>query len=965
MLQSLRYATGGLDDVLLDAAELRALSGSQAQGEDWGGARLLTLGDSTLGDYYRHHQDIQTGTVIPLLLDDPKIQGLGLLGGFDLGNGASVLDNSGGDAFESWNYLGAPAGGLDYIDWGHDTSVIDYASYSYDSSAYSYSSYTYASYDYSAYNYGSYDYGWSNWWPVALDMDADGVELVTQKDSHAWYDVQGDGYRRNIGWVGSDDALLAIDENHDGKITEARELSFAMWTADAGDTDLQALQTAFDTNHDQKLDAQDARFADLRVWQDKNGDGVSDAGELKTLAEAGIKSIGLNVAQTDWSSGGNRVAGFSTYERTNGTRGWAADVGLGYDTQGWKASVESNLVRMTESGGLVYGIARGSALNLDLGAQSLDGAIGGAGSDTLAAGNKKAVLLEGGAGEDKLTGGAGDDWLAGDAGSDTLSGGDGDDTLVIDAQDAQVNLNGGTGFDMAVVTGIAAVSLDLGATGIEAVVGGAGNDNLRTSGAGRVILAGGGGNDSLTGSVAGDLLYGGTGDDALKGGRGNDVYVFNRGDGSDTITDAATVMTTVTNTTTSVEYFPTVVLEPWVLAIDYPFQALLDQTVNSLNAAGIAYGSAAYSYALSFSFKTGWRYATGSRTTNTTTTTPVEVEVDAGQDTLRFGADIGREDLALTTSGADWVFNITRNGVANSDRITLKNQANSKARIEFVEFSDGQKYAVEDLVFGTAGADVLAGTAVANVINGSTGSDTMRGGAGNDVYVTDSTSDIVLENASEGTDTVLSSISYSLGANVENLALTGSVALNGTGNALNNTLIGNSGTVWTLDTLRNMAISIVGTDNADTINGWDGKDAIDGGAGNDTLNGGAGDDRYFFKRGGGQDRIVDDDLKAGNTDVLSFDSGIAANQLWFSHTGNDLQVSIIGTADKMTVQNWYQGNQYRVEQIKAGDGKVLIGTQVENLVQAMAGFSPPAMGQVNLSTGYAAALAPVLAANWH
>ncbi|MFS2036053.1 calcium-binding protein [Polaromonas sp. CT11-55] len=895
-LQGLRNAAGDLDDMLLDAAELRALSGSQAEGEAWGGARLLTLGNGALGDYFRHHQDVQTGTVIPLLLDDPQTQGLGLLGGFDLGNGANVLDGISSDASASWNYLNNSAGGIDYIDWGYDTSVVDYASYTYDTSAYSYSSYTYDSYDYSAYNYGSYDYGWSSWWPVALDMDGDGIELVTQEDSHAWYDVKGDGYRRNIGWVGSDDALLAIDENHDGKITDARELSFALWTADTSDTDLQALKTAFDTNHDQKLDARDARFADLRVWQDKNGDGVSDAGELKTLVEAGIKSIGLSVAQTDWSSGGNRVAGFATYEKTDGTRGWAADVGLGYDTQGWRASVESNLVRMTESGGLVYGIARNNALALDLGAQGLDAAIGGTGSDTLSAGSKMAVLLEGGAGDDKLTGGAGDDWLAGDIGSDTLSGGDGDDTLVIDAQDAQANLNGGAGFDMAVVAGTAAVSLDLGAAGIEAAVGGAGNDNLRTSGTGRVILAGGAGSDSLSGSAAGDLLYGGTGDDALKGGRGNDIYVFNRGDGADTITDAATGVTMVTNTTTSVEYFPTVVLEPWVLTINYPNQALLDQTLSSLTAAGIPYGSAAYAYVLNLSFRNGWQYATGSRTTSTTTTTPVEVEVDAGQDTLRFGAGIGREDLALTKNGADWIFSIANNGVASGDQITLKNQTNSKARIESVEFSDGQKYAMEDLVFGTAGADILSGTAAANVINGGAGGDTMRGGAGDDFYVVDSASDSVLENANEGTDSVLSSISYTLSANVENLTVTGAAALNGTGNTLNNVLIGNGA--------------------ANVLDGGQGNDTLDGGGGADTLSGGAGDDRYRFSLGSGKDSIVE---TSGN-DRIVFGKGISAAQITASMTNGQVTLSAaLGDSVSFAAPAI---NSYAIEQFEFSDGSV-------------------------------------------
>ena len=65
------------------------------------------------------------------------------------------------------------------------------------------------------------------------------------------------------------------------------------------------------------------------------------------------------------------------------------------------------------------------------------------------------------------------------------------------------------------------------------------------------------------------------------------------------------------------------------------------------------------------------------------------------------------------------------------------------------------------------------------------------------------------------------------------------------------------------------------------------------------------------------------------------------------------------------MQNWYLGNQYHVEQIKAGDGKVLQDTEVDKLVQAMAGFTVPAMGQTTLTAAQQTALAPVLAASWH
>ncbi|MCP9781546.1 hypothetical protein KBY61_12595, partial [Cyanobium sp. To12R1] len=87
--------------------------------------------------------------------------------------------------------------------------------------------------------------------------------------------------------------------------------------------------------------------------------------------------------------------------------------------------------------------------------------------------------------------------------------------------------------------------------------------------------------------------------------------------------------------------------------------------------------------------------------------------------------------------------------------------------------------------------NVLTGNGAANILNGGVGADTMRGGLGNDTYIIDNLGDLVEEAASAGTDTVQSSITYTLGANVENLTLTGSGVINGTGNGLNNVLTGN------------------------------------------------------------------------------------------------------------------------------------------------------------------------------
>jgi Ca2+-binding RTX toxin-like protein len=143
-----------------------------------------------------------------------------------------------------------------------------------------------------------------------------------------------------------------------------------------------------------------------------------------------------------------------------------------------------------------------------------------------------------------------------------------------------------------------------------------------------------------------------------------------------------------------------------------------------------------------------------------------------------------------------------------------------------------------------------------------------------------------------------------------------------------------------------------------------GANRLDGGAGTDTLAGGLGNDTYILGRGHGADTVTENDTTAGNADIASFLSGVAADQIWFRHVGNNLEASIVGTSDKLVISNWYSGSAYHVEQFKTADGKTLLDSKVESLVQAMASFAPPAAGQSTLPSNYQTALAPVIAANW-
>ena len=168
-----------------------------------------------------------------------------------------------------------------------------------------------------------------------------------------------------------------------------------------------------------------------------------------------------------------------------------------------------------------------------------------------------------------------------------------------------------------------------------------------------------------------------------------------------------------------------------------------------------------------------------------------------------------------------------------------------------------------DILRGGAGNDTLSGLGGADTLDGGAGADSMLGGTGNDLYYVDNVNDVVTEASLAGTDSVNSSITYTLTANVENLTLTGTAAINATGNALNNVLTGNAG-----------ANTLNGGEGLDTLNGGAGADKLYGGLGNDGLTGGAGADIFVFNTSLGATNI--DRITGFNT---------VDDTIWLDHNG--------------------------------------------------------------------------------
>ncbi|USO04204.1 MAG: type I secretion C-terminal target domain-containing protein [Rhodospirillales bacterium] len=156
--------------------------------------------------------------------------------------------------------------------------------------------------------------------PLVLDLDGDGVELVGL-EAGILFDMDNDVDLEQVGWVARDDALLALDRNGDGVINDQSELF--------GNTDVYADGFAnlasYDSNNDGVIDARDAIWNDLIVWQDVNADGVSDSAEMYTLAQMGIASISLSAADVDYTLAGNWVSHESTFTYEDGTVGQIVD----------------------------------------------------------------------------------------------------------------------------------------------------------------------------------------------------------------------------------------------------------------------------------------------------------------------------------------------------------------------------------------------------------------------------------------------------------------------------------------------------------------------------------------------------------------------------------------------------------------------------------------------------------------
>jgi Ca2+-binding RTX toxin-like protein len=566
----------------------------------------------------------------------------------------------------------------------------------------------------------------------------------------------------------------------------------------------------------------------------------------------------------------------------------------------------------------------GSAASDTIIGSNLSNSLDGRGGDDVLTGGAGNDVLIGGSGMDLLDGGAGDDTLylgelgggAAVAAADTARGGPGNDTYFVDSGAAVVFETAGEGSDRVLTIwsyALAAsaeveflVAADAQGTDPLTLTGN-GFTNTATGNAGANSLLGMGGNDVLEGLAGHDTLDGGPGADAMRGGLGDDTYSVDNA--LDTVTELTAQGTDTVRS--AIGYTLGANVENLVMTGTAAINGTGNYMPNTINGNGAANrldgggsvdtmigGSGNDFYLVDNSTETVVELAGGG--------------MDTVQTAVAFRLPDEVEVLILTGTGA---VNGTGNGLANTlhgndgantldggagadamfgglgddtymidnlrDRATEASAAGGNDHVlSLVSFQIAAN--IERLTltgtghvngFGNELGNVLTGNSGNNILGGGAGADTMAGGLGNDIYEVDNGGDVTTELAGEGTDTVRSSVTRTLGANLEHLVLTGLVAANGTGNELSNNLTGNAA--------------------ANVLTGLAGNDRIEGGGGADRMVGGLGDDTYVIDgldtlvevAGEGSDTVIS---RQSYTLLADFENLTLSGSLNIAGTGNAL-----------------------------------------------------------------------------
>lgn len=541
--------------------------------------------------------------------------------------------------------------------------------------------------------------------------------------------------------------------------------------------------------------------------------------------------------------------------------------------------------------------------------------------------------LYGGAGKDTLYGGLGNDYLDGGMGADTLIGGVGDDTYVVNTVNDTIIENANEGFD----TVLAASNYILNAN----------IENLRLLDGANYSATGNSLDNTLFGNRFDNEFDGVTGADTMIGGLGNDTYTIDNvgdevieyaGEGIDTIRSKININQ---------------------LADNVENVKLLDFT-DAEN--GTVDGVAVKVYGQPKANELD--YAQGNAVANYQGTCALTAIANLVTQSGKKTSEADVINLAISKGWCNTNPTIDASERGSTSYVTQQKLLDNYG-IPNSFLSGYNEQAMANLI--QSGRSVLLAVNAGKLWNGAPTTNYDFGVVDHVVTVTG-----VVRNAT--TNALMGFyIADSGRGKVEDMARYVSTA-----DLKSAAAVGLAYSIYTQDPIKlwNENIAVTGNSLDNTLIGNRANNNFNGGLGNDTLIGGLGNDAYYFYEGGGMDTIIDTDSTAGNQDSIIFGSwNVTKERLWFSKSGTnktDLAINVIGTSDGMIVKDWYKqssngttvaNTQSQIESINLQSGKTLTSNKVDALVQAMAAYSPPPMGQINLGTNYQPVL-NVIAASW-
>ena len=794
--------------------------------------------------------------------------------------------------------------------------------------------------------------------PLVFDLGGDGITTVSLEESNAFFDLDNNGFAEKTSWVGAKEGLLSYDKNGDGIINGGNELFGDRTLMKDGKTLASsgfAALAEYDDNKDGKIDSNDVIYALLRIWQDSDGDGIASAGELRRLVDLGIVSIGLsysNIGVTD--SANNIQVRTGTFTLTDGS---SRAVGEYLLNRNPVHSVDSSPIEISDSVALLPNVQGAGNVG------SLHKAIMQDKSGSLRSLVEQFITEKDVAKREALT----EDILAHWAGVDSVdpkSRGDAFDarklavlekffgaefqgspnansapllkssytklfevvyvSLISQAQlkdivNSVADDNDEISFEKAKQVIDAAIAQDpVAGSGLlgefaramkyyglksskefavlrgyyagksaqygriidfagEQVLRGTSNGDSLSVGELYTLIDGDAGDDTLWGNAGNDTLIGGQGNDSLRGNEGNDILHGNEGqdvlygnEGND------------------------------ILYGDAGNDTLEGNAGNDT-----LVGGEGKDYLRGGEGDDTYIFNKGDGEDN--------IEETKGLDTIQFGAGIKPDDvIAKVVSGSNGSANLELSIKNTNDKITVyqhfgyfsySNYGHEDApyqQIEKVTFADGTIWDLEtihDKAHNMSGTDKEDNMRVLDK-----SATTLHGLAGNDSLVGGIANDLLYGNA--GDDTLW-------------------------GDAGNDTLIGGQGD----DSLRGGEGNDIlhGDAGNDELWGGVGNDTLVGGTGNDHLEGGEGNDAYVFSKGDGLDTVVD----MSGIDTIQFGEGISPDDIVAKVVQDDsyvnLELSIKGTDDKITVRqhfgyNYYNSYQetpnYQIEKVTFANGTI-------------------------------------------